>query len=146
VVDGVPAAESGGRLIRLHDNLFPNTCGFTAKLAHVIELGAANGATALDRDFSDHRAVGGENTLHAFAMRDFADREGGIRATIAFGYDDPFKRLKALAVAFLNPYLYDHGVARREFWDLFLKQLGFKFLDDIGHGRSAPAGIQKSRA
>src|SRR4051794_3061688 len=66
----------------------------------VIELGAAHVAAALHLDRRDHRRIGLERALHAFAAGDLAHREAGVEAAVALADDDAFVGLDALALAF----------------------------------------------
>jgi hypothetical protein len=85
--------------------------------AQVVELRPADRAPALDLHRGDERRIRLERTLHAFAAADLADRERGVEAAIALGDHDPFVGLHALALAFNDVDVDDHGVARREVRD-----------------------------
>src|SRR5487761_446541 len=116
------------------------------QVAQVIELGAADVAAALDGDVADRGAVGLEHALHALAVRYLADREGGVEAAVAACDHHALKGLDALAVAFDDLHLHDHGVARLEIRHLAGHALFLELLDDLAHfrilnlsSRAAPA-------
>ena len=69
-------------------------------------------------------------------MGDFTNGECRVEAAITLGDDHTFKRLQTLTGALFNAYLYDHGIAGRELWDLFFHLFGFKLFDNVTHGLS----------
>jgi hypothetical protein len=79
--------------------LFLDTCRLTATLAQVVELGTADITTALDFDRSDQGAVSLERTLHAFAVRDFANDEVGVEGAVANRDHNAFKSLYTITVS-----------------------------------------------
>src|SRR5882724_4672871 len=81
------------------------------KIAQVVELRAADIAPTLDGDVADRRAVCLEHALDALAVRDLAHGECRVESAVALGDHDAFVRLHALAVAFHDLHLHDHGVA-----------------------------------
>jgi hypothetical protein len=136
---GVLSAFSlSARAIRLlvltMGELLANTRRFARAIAQVVELGAAHVALALDFDARDQRRVGLERSLDAFAARDLAHDERRIEAAVALGDDHAFVGLHALALAFDDVDVDDHGVARREIRHR-LAQTGHFFLfqriDDV---------------
>src|ERR1700722_5421839 len=105
--------------------------GLARQVAQVVQLRATHAATTLDRDLADRRAVGLEHALDALAVRDLAHGERRVQSTVADGDDDAFVRLDALAIAFDDLHLHDHGVARLEVRDLAGHALFLNLLNDI---------------
>src|ERR1700680_2665773 len=67
--------------------------------AQVVKLGAPDFGRAHDVNLVDDLGVDGENTLHALAETDLADRKTGLGAALPRN-DDAFERLQALFFAF----------------------------------------------
>src|SRR5215469_3491778 len=63
----------------------------------VIELGATNGPAPHDLDRGDARRIKREDTLHAFAIADLAQREVGVDPGVLTGDADALERLNAFA-------------------------------------------------
>src|SRR5690606_34333522 len=79
--------------------------------AQVVQLAGADGATALDLDRVDGRAVRLEHALDAVAVRNLAHGERGVEAGVLLADDHALVGLDALAVAFLDLDVDDDGVA-----------------------------------
>src|SRR3954452_7821507 len=91
-----------------------DTGGFTATVTKVVQLRAANGATAHDLDGVDIGRIDRENALDAFAVGNLADREALLEAAAVAGDADALIGLHAGALAFLDLHVHDHRVARLE--------------------------------
>src|ERR1700675_3006073 len=85
------------RRLLLFDFLQPS--GLAFEPAQVVQLGAPHFRGSYHVNFVDDLGVDGENTLHALAETDLADRKAGLRAALP-GNDDAFERLQALFFAF----------------------------------------------
>src|SRR6185437_10479128 len=83
--------------------------------------------------------------LHPLAMRDLANREGRIEATVAACDDHALVGLDALAVALDDLDLHDHRVAGLEFRHFPRHALALERLDDIAHG-SFPFSRARARS
>ncbi len=73
---------------------------FSAELAQIVQLGAADAAEAFDFDFGDGGAVKRENSLDADAVADLADGEAFADSAVFAGDDDAFEGLKTLVSTF----------------------------------------------
>ena len=102
--------------------------------AEVVEFRATHFAAAGDFDLSDTWCVNGENTLHAFAVGNFANGERRIDA-VAFATDDQTgEDLNALFATFHNAAMHFDGISYVEVGDVRFQLLVFDFSDDV-HGR-----------
>src|SRR6266576_546277 len=104
------------------------------ELAHVVELGAAHIALPLQLDRIDHRRIGLESALDALARGHLAHRERGIDAAVPLGDHHALVGLHALALAFDDADVDDHGVARGELGKLLPHALDFflfELLNDV---------------
>src|ERR1700683_1716625 len=109
---------------------------FTAQIAQVIQLGAANLAAAHHGDRVDHRRHHGEYALDAFAVGNLANREALIEPAAGAADADAFIGLHARAVAFDHLDVNDHGVAGSEFRNglaggQFIELLFFELLNEV---------------
>src|SRR3954452_13938781 len=95
-------------------HLFGDTGGLAAAVREVIEVGAAHIAAAQEFDRTNTWAIEWKNTLHSFAIADFADREAGIHARILARDANALEGLHAFALAFLHLHIDSYGIARRE--------------------------------
>src|SRR5262245_52288283 len=114
-----PLRPAGTRLpggsrppVRPASDLLFDARRFARQVAQIVELGATHVAAALDDDVADGRAVGLEHAFHALAVRHLAYRERGIETAVALRDHDALVGLRALAVAFDDLDLHQHGVAR----------------------------------
>ena len=82
VIDGVRSAQ-----------LFLDAGRFAFQATQVVQLGTTHITTTLDLDGVDQLAVSLENTLNTGAVRDLADGEGRIQATVLLGDTDTFESL-----------------------------------------------------
>src|SRR6185437_8570629 len=127
-------------------DLFLDPRCLAREVPQIVELGAADVAAALDGDVADRGAVGLEHPLDAFAVRHLAHGERGVETTVAACDHHALVGLDALAVAFDDLHLHDHGVARLEVRHLTGHALFLELLDDLAHllildlsSRAAPA-------
>src|SRR6478609_5416403 len=111
-----------------------DTGRLSATIAQIIELGAAHEAAADDLDGIDVGRIDREHALHAFAVRDLADREALLEAGAGAGDADALIGLHAAALAFLDLHVDDDGIAglkvRNGLAEL-LDVLFVELLDDI---------------
>ncbi len=114
--------------------VFFDTGFFAFQIAQVIQLGLTHVAATLDLDRINDLAMGLEHAFYAETVRNLAHRESGIDAGILDGDNDAFIGLDAFAIAFLNLYVNDDGVAWTEFRQLALHLFGFKLLEKLVHG------------
>src|SRR5258708_79535 len=106
----------------------------TRELAHVIELGAAHVAFALELDRVDQRGIGLEGALDALARGHLAHGERGIDAAVLLGDHHALVGLDSLALAFNDADVDDHRVARGKLGDLLPHALDFflfELLNDV---------------
>src|ERR1700722_11615716 len=132
-----PAAQTANRGLRgwlgLRDRhaafaLLDQSRAFTDALAQIGQLGTADGAFAFDFNLVNARGMVGENALHAFAVADASDGEGGIQPVPAAANHDAGKNLDALFVAFDHFGVDTHGVADPEVGGAFAILLCFNFV------------------
>src|SRR5512143_857965 len=97
--------------------LLPDPRRLARARTQVVELRAADVALALDLDRGDQRRIRLERPLHTFAARDLAHDERRVEAAVALGDHDALVGLDALALAFDDAHVDDHGVAGRELGD-----------------------------
>ena len=90
---------------------FCDTGRFTAAIAKIVKLGAADFTAAFDFDGFDQRGVKREDALDTFAVRNFADREAFFDACAGTGDTNAFKGLQTCTCAFCNPDLNNERVA-----------------------------------
>src|SRR5580698_7309355 len=93
---------------------FLEASGFSLQSTQVIELGAADLASAHHVDFIDDGGAQRKNALNAVAEADLADRYGLAHACILAGEHCAFKNLNALFFAFLDLDVNLDGVAGTE--------------------------------
>src|SRR6185437_13871006 len=143
---GSPATWSCHALGARASDLLFDPRRLARQIAQVVQLGAADVTAALDADVAVGGAVGLEHALHTFAVGHLADREGGVEAAVAARDHHALVGLDALAVAFDDLHLHDHGVARLEIRHLAGHALFLELLDDLAHfrilnlsSRAAPA-------
>jgi hypothetical protein len=91
---------------------FLNAGRLAAKVAKVIELGAAYLTTAYDVDMIDHRGVEREYAFDADAETDLANCHRLANAAVFAGDTDTLKGLQAFLVALLDPDVYAKRIAR----------------------------------
>ncbi len=70
-----PGSGRGFRVFRQHVALLADTGGLAGAATQVIELGATHHAATHDFDAVDAGGIKREDTLHAFAVAEFADGE-----------------------------------------------------------------------
>src|SRR3954471_14693852 len=124
-----------------------DTCALAAQSAQIIQLGATHLAAAHELDRVDHRRVQREHALHAFAVRDLADREALVESAARAADADALIGLNAGALAFDDLDVDDHGVARLEVRNLasggqFFLLLFLELLNEV-HGNSPSAACPK---
>src|SRR3954463_12169614 len=95
-----------------------DTRRLAAQVAQIIQLGAAHLAAAHELDRVDHRRVQREHALHAFAIRNLADREALVDPAARTADADALVSLNTGALAFDNLDVDDDGVARFEVGNL----------------------------
>lgn len=118
---------------RLRVTLLADLCGLTAKLAQVVELGAANVTTANELDVVDDRRVDGELTLDAHLEGNLTDCEGFTDSVTATSDDDTLEDLDTASATFDDVYVNLDGVADSEVGDVALQRRcvnGIKLLHD----------------
>src|SRR5439155_9547779 len=111
-------------------DLLTDARALAGELAHVIELGAAHVAFALELDRGDRRRVGLEGALDALARGHLAHGERGIDAAVLLGDHHALVGLDALALALDDADVDDHRVARGELGELLPHALDV-FLFDL---------------
>ena len=94
----------------------------------------------------------GEDTLDAFAIGNFADREGFVQAAAFAGNDDASEDLDTLFVTLDDSGVNFHGVADAKGCHVLLELLGFDFSDDVAHDnnrgmsrRAVPGGAEPGK-
>src|SRR5882757_889527 len=103
-----------GAALLLAFDLLADARALAGELAHVVELRAAHVAFALELDRGDQRRVGLKRSLDALARGHLAHGERGVDAATLLGDHHAFVSLQALALAFDDAHVDDHGVARGE--------------------------------
>ena len=91
--------------------------------AQVVQLRAANLTAANDLELSNVRGVYREGLLDAYAVRDAANGNRLVNASVLLGNDDALEHLDTLAVAFLDLCVYLNGIA-----DLQLRKVVLELL------------------
>src|SRR6266852_1933826 len=97
--------------------------------SHVIELGAAHVAFPLQLDRVDRRGISLKGALDALARGHLAHGERGIDAAVLLGDHHALVGLHALALAFDDADVDDHGVARGKLGELLPHALDFLFFE-----------------
>src|SRR6476661_9536723 len=97
------AARRGNRDANL---LLLDARRLAGEVAEVVQLRATHATAADDREVADHRAVHGEDALHADAVRDLANGEGLADATAAAGDAYALERLQTLLLAFTDSHVH----------------------------------------
>src|SRR5208337_2211903 len=130
-LDGAkPRHHTKTRLLLLD---FFQSRGLALEPAQVVKLGAADFRRAHHVNLVDHLGVDGEDTLHALAETDFADRKAGLRASLP-GNDDAFEGLQALFFAFSDLDLHLDGIAGTKLRDVGATRFRQQFFDNrIAH-------------
>src|SRR4051812_15303242 len=108
------ARRLDGDQLALGLDVLGDAARLAAKVAQVIELGAAHDALPDDLDLPDVRAVEREHALDALVERDLAHRERGVHAGILARDALALIDLDALAIAFLHLDVHAQGIARLE--------------------------------
>src|SRR5688500_206454 len=99
-------------LLDVRAEIFLDAGSLAFQATQVVQLRAAHLAATLQHHRLDRRAVRLEHALDAGAVRDLAHGEGRVQARVLARDDHAFVGLHALAVAFLDLHVDDHGVAR----------------------------------
>src|SRR5207253_2255135 len=82
---------------------------------HIVQFGPANLAGLYKLYFFDAGAHDGENTLHAYSVRHFPNRERlAVRARSPSVEDNTLKLLYTLLVSFADLHVYVDRIARLE--------------------------------
>src|SRR5690349_15326735 len=105
------ALLGGSRGLGLLLGALGDTGRLAAAIAEVVQLGAADGATAHDLDGIDERRVEREHALDAFAVGDLTNREALVEAAAGTGDADALVGLNAGTLAFLHLHVDDDGIA-----------------------------------
>jgi hypothetical protein len=92
-----------------------NACRLARAAAQIIELRPAHHAAPHYIDRRDPRRVEGEDALHAFSVRHFAQCEVRIDAGVSAADAHALEDLDALALAFDDPHTHPHRVPRLKF-------------------------------
>ena len=95
----------------LKSKLFLDLSSLTHAVTQIVQLSPADLTSTDGLDLLDHRAVEGEDLLHADAVRDAADGEGLVDTAVLLGNDGALEHLDTLTVAFLDAQVDTHGVA-----------------------------------
>ncbi len=99
----------------------------TREVTEVVELRAADAATANHEHRRDHRAVAREDALDANATRDLADRERLADSAATTSEANTFERLETLLVTFFNADVDANRVAGAEWWQVSAEPLFLGF-------------------
>ena len=91
--------------------------------AQVVQLGTANLTVADNLELGNVRGVYREGLLDAYAVRDAANGNRLINASVLLGNDDALEHLNTLAVALLDLSVYLYGIA-----DLQSRQIALELL------------------
>src|SRR6266851_5766369 len=131
---GTPPRRGGDRPCLLLARLvafdfFADARALARARSHVIELGAAHVAFPLQLDRVDRRGISLEGALDALARGHLAHGERGIDAAVLLGDHHPLVGLHALALAFDDADVDDHGVARGKLGELLPHALDFLFFE-----------------
>src|SRR5689334_17653351 len=88
--------------------------GLSLESAQIVQLRAAHAARADHVNVIHHRSLHGENTLHAVAETDLADRYGLAHPRVVARDHRAFKNLQALFLAFFDLDVHFNSVAGAE--------------------------------
>jgi len=102
-------------------------------VAKVVQLGAADFATAGNFDFRDAWGVHGEYALDAFAVGDFADGKRSVHSGTFTGDHEASENLNAFFASFNNPAVDFYRIADVEILDFWFELFLFDFLNDGAH-------------
>src|ERR1035441_5844246 len=104
---------------------FAETGGLATQRAQIIQFGAAHVRRTQHFNLVDDLRMGGKDALDALPKAHLAHSEAGL-VSVALGNDDPFERLQALLVAFLDLHVDPDGVAGLKVGEIGAPRLGEK--------------------
>ena len=92
-------------------DLFCDLGSLAYAAAQVVQLGTANLTVADNLELGNVRGVYREGLLDAYAVRDAANGNRLVNASVLLGNDDALEHLNTLAVALLDLSVYLYGIA-----------------------------------